>query len=43
MKLYIAWTLHGREYADIFDTWEAYHAAMYSPEIEIQLIEVIKA
>lgn len=40
--IYAEWTLDGEFDNGIFPTWDAYHAAMFNPDIEILTIRVIR-
>lgn len=37
--IYAEWTLYGEFHNEFFHTWDAFHAATFSPDIEIMLIK----
>ena len=40
--IYAEWTLYGEFDNGIFPTWDAYHAATFTPDINITLVRVMK-
>ena len=40
--IYAEWTLHGVFENGIFTSWDEYHAATFNPEIDVEIVRVIK-